>query len=93
MRDLCAIQGDERYGEVVMSRERQMFVNLPSGGGQRKIWVDGRNGNVPKIRPNVYRAIIAEAQGNGMEVLGHISRKEVDRKALRARFMATGGKQ
>jgi imidazolonepropionase-like amidohydrolase len=39
-----------------------------------KIWVDDRNGQVPKLRPEVYRAIIAEAHGRGMEVLAHLSR-------------------
>jgi imidazolonepropionase-like amidohydrolase len=39
-----------------------------------KIWVDDRDGTVPKIQPNVYRAIIAEAHANGMEVLAHLSR-------------------
>ena len=39
-----------------------------------KIWVDDRNGDVPKLQPNVIRAIIAEAHGSGMEVLAHIGR-------------------
>src|SRR5215471_3444648 len=39
-----------------------------------KIWVDDRNGEVPKLQPNVYRAIIAEARSSGMEVLAHIGR-------------------
>src|SRR6185436_7094841 len=39
-----------------------------------KIWVDDREGAVPKLQPNVYRAIIAEAHTNGMEVLAHLSR-------------------
>ena len=39
-----------------------------------KIWVDDRNGDVPKLQPVVYRAIIAEAHANGMEVLAHLSR-------------------
>jgi len=39
-----------------------------------KIWVDDREGQVPKLRPEVYRAIIAEAHGRGMEVLAHLSR-------------------
>jgi imidazolonepropionase-like amidohydrolase len=39
-----------------------------------KIWVDDRNGDVPKIQPNVYRAIIAEAHSGGMEVLAHLGR-------------------
>jgi imidazolonepropionase-like amidohydrolase len=39
-----------------------------------KIWVDDRNGEAPKLQPTVYRAIIAEAHANGMEVLAHLSR-------------------
>ncbi len=39
-----------------------------------KIWVDDRKGQAPKIQPNVYRAIVAEAHANGMEVLAHIGR-------------------
>ena len=39
-----------------------------------KIWVDDRNGDVPKLQPAVYRAIITEAHANGMEVLAHLSR-------------------
>jgi imidazolonepropionase-like amidohydrolase len=39
-----------------------------------KIWVDDREGAVPKVQPKVYRAIIAEAHANGMEVLAHLSR-------------------
>ena len=38
-----------------------------------KVWVDDRGGTVPKVQPNVYRAIIAEAHANGMEVLAHLS--------------------
>jgi imidazolonepropionase-like amidohydrolase len=40
-----------------------------------KIWVDDRNGTVPKIQPSVYRAIIAEAHANGMEVLARNLKK------------------
>jgi imidazolonepropionase-like amidohydrolase len=39
-----------------------------------KIWVDDRDGAVPKVQPNVYRAIIAAAHRNGMEALAHLSR-------------------
>ena len=39
-----------------------------------KIWVDDRDGSVPKLAPNVYRAIIDEAHSLGMEVLAHLSR-------------------
>jgi imidazolonepropionase-like amidohydrolase len=39
-----------------------------------KVWVDDRDGAVPKVQPNVYRAIITEAHANGMEVLAHLGR-------------------
>ena len=39
-----------------------------------KIWVDDRDGRVPKLKPEVYRAIIDEAHKNRMEVLAHLSR-------------------
>lgn len=37
-----------------------------------KIWVDDRGGRVPKLQPDVYRAIIDEAHGNGMRVVAHL---------------------
>jgi imidazolonepropionase-like amidohydrolase len=39
-----------------------------------KIWVDDRDGTVPKLRPDAYRAIIDEAHKNGQQVLAHLSR-------------------
>jgi imidazolonepropionase-like amidohydrolase len=39
-----------------------------------KFWVDDRDGTVPKLKPDVYRAIIDEAHKNGMETLAHLSR-------------------
>ncbi len=39
-----------------------------------KLWVDDRDGAVPKLKPEVYRAIIDEAHKNGMEALVHLSR-------------------
>jgi len=39
-----------------------------------KIWVDDREGAVPKIKPDVYRAIINEAHKGGQQVLAHLSR-------------------
>src|SRR5437870_65554 len=39
-----------------------------------KFWVDDREGTVPKLKPEVYRAIIDEAHKNGMEALVHLSR-------------------
>ena len=39
-----------------------------------KIWVDGRDGSVPKMEPEVYRAIIDEAHSHGMRVVAHVGR-------------------
>jgi imidazolonepropionase-like amidohydrolase len=39
-----------------------------------KFWVDDREGTVPKLKPEVYRAIIDEAHKNRMETLAHLSR-------------------
>ena len=39
-----------------------------------KIWVDDRGGTVPKLVPDVYRAIIDEADKNGQFVGAHLSR-------------------
>jgi imidazolonepropionase-like amidohydrolase len=49
-----------------------------------KIWVDDRDGSVPKLAPEVYRAIIDEAHRNRMEVLAHLGRTSglEDAKAL-----------
>lgn len=37
-----------------------------------KIWVDDRNGTVPKLTPPLYRAIIDEAHKNNIRVVAHI---------------------
>ena len=38
-----------------------------------KIWVDDRNGAVPKLSPALYRAIIDEAHKNNLRVFAHIA--------------------
>jgi len=63
------------YGARTEREGRQSVKELHGRGVHFvKIWVDDRNGGVPKIQPNVYRAIIAEAHANGMEVLAHVGR-------------------
>ena len=37
-----------------------------------KIWVDDRGGTVPKLEPEVYRAILDEAHARGMRVTSHL---------------------
>ena len=63
------------YGARTEREGREHVKDLRARGVRFvKIWVDDRNGDVPKVQPSVYRAIIAEAHGNGMEVLAHLSR-------------------
>jgi imidazolonepropionase-like amidohydrolase len=63
------------YGARTEQEGRQDVKALHARGVHfTKIWVDDRNGTVPKVQPNVYRAIIAEAHASGMEVLAHLSR-------------------
>src|SRR5262245_39927198 len=71
--------GEPRLGIPYGARNEQQgrkYVQELHGRGVHfvKIWVDDRNGTVPKIQPSVYRAIIAEAHADGMEVLAHLSR-------------------
>lgn len=46
-----------------------------------KIWVDDRRGTKPKMKPEVYRAIIDEAHTHGMRVVAHVYYLD-DAKAL-----------
>ena len=63
------------YGAKTEQDGRQRVKELRARGVHFvKIWVDDRDGAVPKLQPAVYRAIIAEAHANGMEVLAHLSR-------------------
>ncbi|HEY7450871.1 MAG TPA: amidohydrolase family protein [Vicinamibacterales bacterium] len=63
------------YGARTEREGRQYVKELHDRGVHFvKIWVDDRNGGVPKLQPTVYRAIIAEAHANGMEVLAHLGR-------------------
>jgi len=63
------------YGARTEAQGRTYVRELKARGVHFvKIWVDDRNGTVPKVQPSVYRAIIAEAHADGMEVLVHLSR-------------------
>lgn len=63
------------YGAATPEEGRQRVRELHSRNVHFvKIWVDDRDGTVPKLKPEVYRAIIDEAHKNGMEVLAHLSR-------------------
>src|SRR5262252_2843023 len=63
------------YGAATPEEGRQHVRELQARGVHFvKFWVDDREGTVPKLKPEVYRAIIDEAHKNGMETLAHLSR-------------------
>jgi len=63
------------WGAATEAEGRQHVRDLKARGIRFvKIWVDDREGSVPKLAPNVYRAIISEAHANNMQVLAHLSR-------------------
>lgn len=49
-----------------------------------KIWVDDRNGTVPKLTPPLYRAIIDEAHKHALRVVAHIYYLADAKELLRA---------
>jgi imidazolonepropionase-like amidohydrolase len=63
------------YGAATPEEGRQHVRELRKRGVHFvKFWVDDREGAVPKLKPEVYRAIIDEAHKNRMETLAHLSR-------------------
>ena len=61
------------YGAATAEEGRQRVRELNSQGVRFvKIWVDDRGAAVPKLQPQVYRAIIDEAHSLGMQVLAHL---------------------
>lgn len=63
------------WGAASEAEGRQRVQQLKARGVKFvKIWVDDREGAVPKLSPTVYRAIIDEAHKNNMQVLAHLSR-------------------
>jgi imidazolonepropionase-like amidohydrolase len=63
------------YGAATPEEGRQHVRELHARGVHFvKFWVDDRDGSVPKLKPEVYRAIIDEAHKNGMQTLAHLSR-------------------
>ena len=63
------------YGAATEEEGRKDVQALHARGVKFvKIWVDDREGTVPKLKPNVYRAIIDEAHANGQQVLAHLGR-------------------
>jgi len=49
-----------------------------------KVWVDDRGGTKPKLRPEIYRALIKEAHDLGLRVMAHVYYLEDAKDLLRA---------
>jgi len=61
------------YGVTSEAEGRRYVQELAAQGvAFVKIWVDDRGGSVEKLQPNVYRAIIDEAHGHGLNVIAHV---------------------
>src|SRR2546427_889229 len=63
------------YGAATPEEGRQHVRELhPRRAHFVKVWVDDREGTVPKLKPEVYRAVIDEGHKNGMATPAHLSR-------------------
>ena len=61
------------YGAQTEAEGRKDVQELKAKGVELvKIWVDDRQGTVPKLQVKVYEAIFDEAHKNGMRVVSHI---------------------
>ena len=61
-------------GGVTNAEEGRAFVRTLAEQGVAfvKVWVDDRGGTVEKLAPEIYRAIIDEAHGLGLQVIAHV---------------------
>jgi imidazolonepropionase-like amidohydrolase len=59
--------------EISTPEQARATVRMLAGRGLKdvKIWVDDRRGTYPKMPPEVYNAVIAEAHAHGMRVHAH----------------------
>ena len=61
------------YGVTSEAEGRRYVRELAAQGVSFvKIWVDDRGGSVEKLEPDLYRAIIDEAHGHGLDVIAHV---------------------
>jgi imidazolonepropionase-like amidohydrolase len=76
---------DAPYGVSSESEARQDVRELAAKQVDFvKIWVDDRNGTVPKLSPVLYRAIIDEAHKHQLRVFAHIATLDDAKSLLRA---------
>ena len=61
------------YGVTSEEQGRRYVQELAAQGvAFVKIWVDDRGGSVEKLEPDLYRPIIDEAHGHGLDVIAHV---------------------
>jgi imidazolonepropionase-like amidohydrolase len=73
------------YGAETPAEGRQRVQELKAKNVEMvKIWVDDRNGSVPKLQVPVYEAIIDEAHKNNMRVVAHIFNLEDGKQLLKS---------
>jgi len=73
------------YGAQTEAEGRNIVHELKARNVEMiKIWVDDRLKTVPKLQPNVYKAIIDEAHRNGMRVVAHIFALEDGKELLKS---------
>ena len=72
--------------EVSTAAEARAAVQGMAAKGLKhvKIWVDDRRGTYPKMTPEVYSAVIAEAHGHGMLVHAHAIQMADQKAVVRA---------
>jgi imidazolonepropionase-like amidohydrolase len=64
---------DAPYGVSTEAEARKYVQEIAQKKpDQIKIWVDDRNGSVPKLTPPLYRAIIDEAHKHKIRVMAHV---------------------
>jgi imidazolonepropionase-like amidohydrolase len=69
----AAAMRDAPYGVTTEDEGRRFVQELAAKQPDFvKIWVDDRNGSVPKLAPALYRAIIDEAHTHGLRVMVHV---------------------
>ena len=73
-----ALAVEERSGETILyglenpeQAKEQVRIAAEKGIGFIKIWVDDRGGSQGKLAPDLYRAVIDEANARGLKVFVH----------------------
>jgi imidazolonepropionase-like amidohydrolase len=76
---------DAPYGVTTTAEARKAVQELAAKNVDFvKIWVDDRDGTVPKLPPPLYRAIVDEAHAHKLRVIAHVYYLDDGKELLRA---------